>query len=406
MDLELKNLGQTLALGGVALTILTGVARSWGIRIRPLQLFPIARMDKYELVSGAVLLAFIFAAGIIAEDYSRDITSRRSRSVFAPLLSRFIRSDSEARFGALVVLPGMRSDKKSGGEKFMESRALASEVLHTLEKQTNNLSNDINRSLKLLRSVVSQEVTAHDFEIIRALRSGTIESKHAKNYSAYRTHISLVDPLYYYCKNRAFQNPQYFRELQDIQDRLKFVLAASVMSIIASIMLIITGLARMAVRLLNRTRTLVQFAIAALIGASIRVCYGALISWNQYSSLANFMESDRMIVAAIYSIVLWTCWNWRFSIIDCFASFTHRLGELGVRLKLLKDPDWYDIAPSKVATKWPMERVSPPSIRAVLVAALGACVLAIACDIAHESENMSFNQRVFGYAILVSGSGN
>jgi len=76
MDLELKHIGQTLAVGGFFIFSLFQLIRifhpSWVSGITSLA-------SGQKLYESAMILAIVFAAGILVEDVSKNVVSERTK---------------------------------------------------------------------------------------------------------------------------------------------------------------------------------------------------------------------------------------------------------------------------------------------------------------------------------------
>ena len=79
MDLELKNIGQTLAIGGFAIFsffhLVGYIKASWKSHLTSL----FAGDQKFP--KAAMLLALIYAAGMLVEDASKNVTMERWRVI-------------------------------------------------------------------------------------------------------------------------------------------------------------------------------------------------------------------------------------------------------------------------------------------------------------------------------------
>jgi hypothetical protein len=251
MDLELKHLGQTLAVGGFAVyasLLLVRVCRAkWVPR------FFHQKDDKAGIQHTAVYLALTFAAGVVLEDGSKSYVTKRA-SVNPPFLDIILNSESELRFRSLARDATVKKDE------------IRAELLPLMEQ---------------VQSVPSapQHVTSF-FNKIRAVTSPATSSEVNPKLSVSGEQqvsaiLGAVDGVYYDAKNRVYREETYFRELSDISERLNF----------------------------TRSLTLLCFCFAIL--------YAAFAAGAFIPVVARFLDIDKaerrtvLVLCALFVVGLW-----------------------------------------------------------------------------------------------------
>jgi hypothetical protein len=195
MDLEIKTLGQTLAVGALTLGGAYMLARILRIDQRGelrdlMEILKVPKESGLDLFLTASCLAITFALGILVEDFSKNVTSDRPPRILQSFFSLFLPGDAEQRTRALF-------------QSTDDSR-------NTLSGRPNDLF---------------EKLVAHRaFEAARGKPAQELVTKISL------TSIAVIPPevqreiteLFYIAKNRVYLKDTYFQELNTINSRVDF----------------------------------------------------------------------------------------------------------------------------------------------------------------------------------------
>ena len=196
MDLELKHLGQTLAIGGFAVYASLLLVRI--CRAKWIPSFFRAGSAKPDFQHAAVYLALTFAAGVVLEDASKSYVTHRA--LFNPPFMDFIlSSESELRFRSLVREATMSRNEITG-----EALPLMNEL-----QSIGSPPGHVEAFLKTIRAAMQPS----------AGTDGTL-AIHVTGEDSVKALFGAIDGVYYDAKNRVYRQDTYFRELSDIAERI------------------------------------------------------------------------------------------------------------------------------------------------------------------------------------------
>src|ERR1700752_409416 len=212
MDLELKNIGQTLAIGGFAVFGLFHLINlckpSWKSKLTSLltgdQKFPKA----------AMLLALIFAVGMLVEDISKNFMAERWR--VAGILYTPFDTDKQ------LLLKSLFEVKSSSGPYVLQQKPLYKDLMEVEHDNKYFLkhSADITKIIETGKIIDESKKTVHPdcfkekpdcFEV--DMHSVGDEKGHLR---------VAVAGMFYAAKNRVYAEENYFNELREIVARINF----------------------------------------------------------------------------------------------------------------------------------------------------------------------------------------
>lgn len=116
MDLELKQFGQTLAIGGLLVYSLQYIFRVLAIPKSIIPRFLSAEEGKGEetprdsIQKAAISFALILACGIVAEDISKEFSAGRAEKNLSCVFDYFIDRDSELRTRSLYEIDSKKKN--------------------------------------------------------------------------------------------------------------------------------------------------------------------------------------------------------------------------------------------------------------------------------------------------------
>lgn len=265
MDLELKHLGQTIAIGGFTIYTISLLVRlyfpKWNINFLSLS------QEKLQIQQAAVYLALVFAVGIVLEDVSSEISNKdleiSSNGDFYPksLFKNILDSNKDLRLLNLfsieefsesrVVLKTKSISKETlklgdlpeiskqesketettitTARKDTEKKTITQENIIPIEtkqeiiktNKQDNSPNSIKPYVNTLNTLLVNECKEDEY---------VIEGE--KNVKLLR---SSVNGIYYNAKNAIFKTETYFDELSEIQARIDFTRSLTLLCLIFSL---------------------------------------------------------------------------------------------------------------------------------------------------------------------------
>ena len=287
MDLELKHLGQTLAIGGLAIGAFLALLRihkkEWAIR--PFS----TSTEKLQLQDAAVYLALVFAAGIVIEDLSNERVSFRERGPFlAYPVNLLLKRNSDLRLEALFHV-----------ESLLEDRAELDP--HPLFWKTRRIraGEGVDPFLARLRELVPLPTppSARGGGKAGAWASPDLPDGPApivlEGTREVRILREAVSDLFYAAKNRVYRDPNYFAELSGIAQRTDFVRSLACLTMVlgfAYLLYLLVYLMGMAIAWVRR-RECPGWGRAGRLSASIAVlavgCFLCRLAYFSESSAFN-----------------------------------------------------------------------------------------------------------------------
>lgn len=199
MDLELKHLGQTIAIGGLTIYSVIFLAKMFFPKH---SFFTYNSQDKLQLLVTAVYLALVFAVGIVIEDFSKNFSSGRD-SFLTQSFNQILSSDKELRVRTLFQVSEFSQSKI-----ILQQSQLSTEYL--IIKATGRIA-PYNESLK--NSVGETGITIEGTENV-------------ENF------LSNVNGIYYSSKNSVYVTENYFKELSEIQNRIDFTRSLTLLCLV------------------------------------------------------------------------------------------------------------------------------------------------------------------------------
>jgi len=256
MDIELKHLGQTLAIGGLAVYGVLFLVRVCRTDLVPK--FFGATEDKFQLQQTAVYLALIFGAGILLEDVSKNFVAERPGWFVSPF-QKLLGTDKDLRFSSLFS----HQTYTNGVERLLPSALLC----ETLQAPPPHAA-----------------VAAHYNTVKRYVTnlsdSPAIDLPSAAELASLK---DAINNIYYDAKNRVYRQDNYFSELSDMANRLHFTRAFAFLCYVFATIYAIFGLWCFAPRLRSRLGVSRPEQNKILILAVIYIS-GALVSRMAYRS--------------------------------------------------------------------------------------------------------------------------
>lgn len=209
MDLELKNLGMTLAIGGFAVYGILFIIKI--CRAKWVPRFFSVEEGKLQIQHAAVYLALVLATGIILEDVSKNYAARRT-NFLSTVCNFFVDSDNELRLLSLFKDVELSDTKVKLTPKPIFRELQLVKPKHLVVEQ----------HLAVINSHIppGAGISAHSTPC-------TIDSK--QNVEAFR---GALDGLFYDAKTLVYRNDNYNKELTDISMRLDFSRALTILCLI------------------------------------------------------------------------------------------------------------------------------------------------------------------------------
>jgi hypothetical protein len=194
MDFELKHLGQTLALGGLAVYGIIFLLRIYTQKMTP-NFFKL-EAEKISVFEGAVYLALIFAAGIIIEDFSKNVSAQRPKWI-SKTVETILEADKSLRLRSLYNVH-VKSDAS---------------IIATATPL-----------LKNLLAIDGESATYRRYKkpVLEAMTPGTdvITIQGKANVDLL---MNSINGMYYSAKNVVYTEDNFFEELSEIGNRTDFV---------------------------------------------------------------------------------------------------------------------------------------------------------------------------------------
>lgn len=207
MDIELKHLGQTLAVGGFAVYATIFLIRVCRAKWIP-QFFEAAD-GKLQLQHTAVYLALVLAAGVVLEDVSKNYVARRA-SFFTEFFYLVLDTDKELRLRSLFTIIRFNDTEIS---------AVPKGIFRELQKLPP--SNEVVKSyLEEIQQYFRPPATPR----IEVIGKDSVDA-----------FLNAIDGVYYNAKNIVYREDTYFHELSDLSDRMDFTRSLTFLCLIFSI---------------------------------------------------------------------------------------------------------------------------------------------------------------------------
>lgn len=206
MDLALKDLGQTLAVGMFAVFGLvysvTLFSASWKQRVVN------TLTGRHKLHQTGMILALVFATGVLIEDLSKNYTAERVDDdilfkISSAVFNFVVDTDRDLRLRSFVSVHNSANDYLEFSPAPVYESLMSFD--HTDERFTRNknaLTNIPSTGCRLERE---------------QKKCRRVEGETRINHQA-----NLINQMYYDAKNRVYQESTYFTELQEIEKRLNF----------------------------------------------------------------------------------------------------------------------------------------------------------------------------------------
>lgn len=197
MDLDLKNIGQTIAIGGVVVYTLIIIGKiffpNWQIR------FFHSSENKTHLQEAAVSLALIFAIGLVLEDVSKNISS--GREYFSgKWLNYIVDSDRNLRFKSFFDVNNLNL------------------YFSKIENKNSSLYNAYYVVSYSEEDKIKEDADARFIAITIKAKENYAENKIAITDEL----ISAANGFFYIAKNNVYAVKNYFDELTEIESRVDF----------------------------------------------------------------------------------------------------------------------------------------------------------------------------------------
>ena len=211
MDLELKNLGQTLAIDGFVIfglfSIVSIFKPDWASGLR---LFS----DRdHKLHESAMILALIFATGILAEDVSKNSIP-----------------ESVGESAALSYLEF--TDEVSLLKNLFEVRHHSKDHLEIKPKPV---------YIDLMDVANTDQYFTNHSNRIKACITNNYDFNQIVGENKIKELQFAVKGIYYVAKNRVYRESNYFNELQDIKTRVDFSSSLGLICLIYAICYLLLG---------------------------------------------------------------------------------------------------------------------------------------------------------------------
>ncbi len=206
MDLAIKDLGQTLAVGVFAifgLVFLCALSRrSWKDEIFKFL------SSEHKFYQTALALVVVFATGVLVEDISKNFAAERvdDSAIFNITSTTFnflVDTDKELRLRSLFTVHYSSAQEIELSEAPIYANLMA--------------VNDKNQY------VLKNKVILTAIPVSSCIHNGSISScKRIQGEAQIKDQANAANQLYYGAKNRVYRESTYFTELQEIEKRINF----------------------------------------------------------------------------------------------------------------------------------------------------------------------------------------
>jgi hypothetical protein len=215
MDLELKHLGQTLAIGGLTIyglfQLISLHKPSWTSSLTFLS------TGGQKLHESAMILAVVFAAGILMEDVSKNYTAERSSWGFS-VFNTLVDSDKQLRLKSLFGVKSYSPDSMT-----VKPDPLYEDLMSVNRKDT--------------------RFEAHRATLSKILECSSLNDKGYKVINSQTQALEgAVNGIYYSAKNRVYQEGNFFNELRGIEYRAGFARALTFLCVFYSACYLVSGI--------------------------------------------------------------------------------------------------------------------------------------------------------------------
>ncbi len=223
MDLALKDLGQTLAVGVFAVFGLVYLATlckpSWKARVSSIL------NNSHKLYQFGMILALVFAVGVLIEDVSKNYTAER-------VDDSIIFNISSTIFNYIVDT-----------DKALRLRSLFS-VHHFSDNYIEFSPAPVYESLKIVnhkdpRFIRNKNILT-DIPTLPCVDEKKIETcQRVKGQTEIKKQADAINQIYYDAKNRVYKENTYFTELQEIEKRVNFARSLTFLCLIYSFIFLV-----------------------------------------------------------------------------------------------------------------------------------------------------------------------
>lgn len=242
MDLELKHLGQTRAIGGCALFGVWHLLRILS-RKRANALNAAAKLRGQWALS-AVYLAVVFVLGIFLEDFSKSYAAERGFGL-SWIFNLVLESDKNLRLRSLYNV-----ERFDAGTIIATPKPIVFDLLECRNIDTNVMP---------FRDVIRDAMCTKNGSNVCAIEG-------AAQVQAFQR---AINGIYYYAKNRDYRETTYFNELMAIQDRgdfaRSFVLLCMILAFLYLLIVVLSQIPYTASKLKigsnGRNRAIVMFLV-------------------------------------------------------------------------------------------------------------------------------------------------
>jgi hypothetical protein len=217
MDLELKHLGQTLAVGGFAIFgffhMISLCKRRW------VPAFPFSSEGAHKLHESAMILALIFATGILLEDVSKNIVAERWP--ISPLFNYILDTDRELRLRSLFEV-----NSQSAQHIDIKPNGIYDELSETRHDDT----------IFQYYWTKVQSAIKSDPKVNKGRRSEIESYTRINGDGQVRDFQAWVNGIFYAAKNHVYGKDTYYGELDDIEKRIDFTRSLTAVCMLYSFM--------------------------------------------------------------------------------------------------------------------------------------------------------------------------
>ncbi len=221
MDLELKELGQTLAIGALTILGLWLLFKSFWYKSISENKLSLKHFIDFSFVLNGIVLALVFAIGILIEDISKHVVAQREpprvNLLKYPPLKWSLEIEKSARFSALFDEKNDSVSFKSHAKKWFNSGYLKYFIGDTvllskldgnyIKSEKNKLVNELNRDSNTNENI-----------LLNVSKDSLQSLKTQINYH------------YYNAKDYVFQKDNYYKELNAINTRIDFTRSLTFLS--------------------------------------------------------------------------------------------------------------------------------------------------------------------------------
>lgn len=220
MDLALKDLGQTLAVGVFTVFGLVYLAtlckRSWKARIS------VILTSSHKLYLSGMILALVFAVGVLVEDVSKNYTAERVDdsvifNISSTIFNFVVDTDKELRLRSLFVV-------HDSSDNYIELSHTP--IYDSLMAVSHKDQIFIMHKNSLTNIPTSPCISEKEEETCKRVNDKTEMKKQA----------NATNQIYYDAKNRVYHENTYFTELQEIEKRVNFARSLTFLCLIYSLL--------------------------------------------------------------------------------------------------------------------------------------------------------------------------